>query len=139
LSLGSSESHKTQPKPQQTVSNNPPSFSSSSNSSKPNTSSNVDLLLDLGIDDFPKSQGQSSTNQGQVRGFDSDFDLLSGTTDNVQPAGGVSDPWGEFTSARYNCHGFIVNQTCMAVEDIDLSQLMGRSFLKMLFEGNDSV
>ncbi|XP_060554162.1 adaptin ear-binding coat-associated protein 2-like isoform X2 [Ruditapes philippinarum] len=100
LSLGSSESHKTQPKPQQTVSNNPPSFSSSSNSSKPNTSSNVDLLLDLGIDDFPKSQGQSSANQGQVRGFDSDFDLLSGTTDNVQPAGGVSDPWGEFTSAR---------------------------------------
>lgn len=71
------------------------------------TSSNVDLLLDLGGDSFnssqsatSQSQGQSATSQGQSSLFDSDFDLLSGTTDNVKPAGGSSDPWGDFTSAR---------------------------------------
>ncbi|XP_045162808.2 adaptin ear-binding coat-associated protein 1-like isoform X2 [Mercenaria mercenaria] len=97
MSLGSSESHNIQQK-QQTVSN--PPFTSS-NSSSSNTSSNVDLLLDLGFDSSSQTQGQSSSSQGQkVQGFDANFDLLTGTTDNVKPAGGSSDPWGEFTSAR---------------------------------------
>lgn len=67
----------------------------------------MDLLLDFGGDSFNSShsqnvtsQGQNASSQGQSSLFDSDFDLLSGSTQNVKPAGGPSDPWGDFTSAR---------------------------------------
>lgn len=105
MPLGSSESHSSQPR-QQTVSN---SELTSSNSSSSNSSTNVDLLLDLGFDSSSQSQGQSSWRQGpssqsqSSQGLDSNFDFLSGSTGNAKPAQGATDPWGEFTSARYIC------------------------------------
>ncbi|XP_052213143.1 adaptin ear-binding coat-associated protein 1-like isoform X2 [Dreissena polymorpha] len=72
---------------------------------------NVDILLDLGMDNFSSSNssyssmqhGQSSQgqSQGQSSLFDPSFDLLTGSSDSVKPAGGSSDPWGDFTSARW--------------------------------------
>lgn len=97
MQLGSSESQNSQPVQQI----NP----TSSNSSAPNNSTNVDLLLDLGFESSSQVQGKTSCNQGQSslsqipQEYDSSFDLLKGTTDNVKPAQGATDPWGEFTSA----------------------------------------
>ena len=65
-------------------------------------SSNADLLLDIAGDNFNSSAtGQSASSQGQSSLFDPSFDLMSsGTTETVKPAGGPSDPWGDFASAR---------------------------------------
>lgn len=73
--------------------------------------SNVDLLLDLGCDSFSSTSGnigQGFQSQGQVAGltqshsggFDTNFDLLTGTSDSTKPAGDSVDPWGDFASAR---------------------------------------